>query len=59
MWYEGYGGGRARTEPYGSFLKGGKSQIGLATLSADYFYVDPRKSSFAGKEAPYEGAENP
>jgi predicted GH43/DUF377 family glycosyl hydrolase len=32
MWYEGYGGGRARSEPYGSYLKGGKSQVGMATL---------------------------
>lgn len=39
LWYEGYGGGKARTEPYGSYLKGGKSQIGLATMSAEYFYV--------------------
>ena len=41
MWYEGYGGGTARTEPYGSYLKGGKSQVGLATLEAPYFYVRP------------------
>lgn len=41
MWYEGYGGGKARWEPYGTYLKGGKSQIGLATLKADYFYVKP------------------
>jgi len=39
MWYEGYGGGTARKEPYGSYLKGGRSQIGLATMKADYFYV--------------------
>ena len=39
MWYEGYGGGTARVEAYGSYLKGGKSQIGLATLDADFFYV--------------------
>ena len=39
LWYEGYGGGTARTEPYGSYLKGGKSQIGLATLEADFFFV--------------------
>jgi predicted GH43/DUF377 family glycosyl hydrolase len=43
MWYEGYGGGTARTEAYGTYLEGGKSQIGLATLKADYFYVDPLK----------------
>ena len=41
MWYEGYGGGTARTEPYGSYLKGGKSQVGMATLDAPYFYVKP------------------
>lgn len=41
MWYEGYGGGTARTEPYGSYLKGGKSQVGMATLDAPYFYVPP------------------
>ena len=39
MWYEGYGGGTARTEPYGSYLKGGKSQVGMATMEAPYFYV--------------------
>ena len=39
MWYEGYGGGTARVEPYGTYLKGGKSQIGIATLEAEYFYV--------------------
>ncbi len=43
MWYEGYGGGKARTEPYGSYLKGGKSQVGLATLDAPYFFVPPHK----------------
>lgn len=41
LWYEGYGGGEARRKPYGSYLKGGKSQVGLATLRADYFYVKP------------------
>jgi len=41
MWYEGYGGGTARTEAYGSYLKGGKSQVGMATLDAPYFYVRP------------------
>lgn len=41
LWYEGYGGGTARTEAYGSYLQGGKSQIGLATLRADYFYLRP------------------
>lgn len=35
MWYEGYGGGTARTEAYGSYLKGGKSQIGMAILDGD------------------------
>ena len=32
LWYEGYGGGDARTVEYGSYLQGGKSQIGLATF---------------------------
>lgn len=41
MWYEGYGGGEARIKPYGSYLKGGKSQVGMATLEAPYFYVKP------------------
>jgi predicted GH43/DUF377 family glycosyl hydrolase len=41
MWYEGYGGGTARTQPYGSYLQGGKSQVGMATLDAPFFYVDP------------------
>jgi predicted GH43/DUF377 family glycosyl hydrolase len=41
MWYEGYGGGTARTVPYGSYLKGGKSQVGMATLDAPYFFVRP------------------
>ena len=41
MWYEGYGGGTAREEPYGSYLEDGKSQIGLATMRADFFYVRP------------------
>ncbi len=41
LWYEGYGGGTSRTEPYGSYLKGGKSQVGMATLEAEYFYVKP------------------
>jgi predicted GH43/DUF377 family glycosyl hydrolase len=41
MWYEGYGGGTARVKPYGSYLKGGKSQVGMATLDAPYFYVRP------------------
>lgn len=41
MWYEGYGGGTARTVPYGSYLKGGKSQIGMATMEAPHFYVNP------------------
>jgi len=41
MWYEGYGGGTARTEPYGSYLKGGKSQVGMAVLKAPFFYVPP------------------
>jgi predicted GH43/DUF377 family glycosyl hydrolase len=39
MWYEGYGGGTSRTQPYGSYLKGGKSQVGMATMEAPYFYV--------------------
>ena len=41
MWYEGYGGGRARDEAYGSYLTGGRSQVGLATLDAPWFYVRP------------------
>jgi predicted GH43/DUF377 family glycosyl hydrolase len=41
MWYEGYGGGEARTVPYGSYLKGGKSQVGMATMDAPFFYIDP------------------
>jgi predicted GH43/DUF377 family glycosyl hydrolase len=41
MWYEGYGGGTSRTEAYGSYLKGGKSQVGMATLDAPFFYVKP------------------
>lgn len=41
MWYEGYGGGDARKRPYGSYLKGGKSQVGMATMDAPYFYVPP------------------
>jgi predicted GH43/DUF377 family glycosyl hydrolase len=41
MWYEGYGGGTSRTVPYGSYLKGGKSQVGMATMQAPYFYVKP------------------
>ena len=41
MWYEGYGGGRSRSEPYGSYLKGGKSQVGMATLDARFFFVAP------------------
>ncbi len=41
MWYEGYGGGEARQKAYGSYLKGGKSQVGMATLRAEYFYVKP------------------
>ena len=41
MWYEGYGGGTARTEPYGSYLKGGKSQIGLAIFESPYFFIPP------------------
>jgi predicted GH43/DUF377 family glycosyl hydrolase len=39
LWYEGYGGGTSRLEPYGTYLKGAKSQVGLATLEADYFFV--------------------
>ncbi len=39
MWYEGYGGGTSRTEPYGSYLQEGRSQIGLAILDASYFYL--------------------
>jgi hypothetical protein len=38
MWYEGYGGGTARTEAYGG---GGRSQVGMATLDAPYSFVKP------------------
>ena len=41
LWYEGYGGGTARREPYGSYLVEGRSQIGLATLDAPYFFMPP------------------
>ncbi len=41
LWYEGYGGGEARDKEYGSYLKGGRSQVGLAVLDAPYFYVKP------------------
>lgn len=41
LWYEGYGGGTARWEPYGTYLKGGKSQVGLAILEAGHFYIRP------------------
>jgi len=50
MWYEGYGGGTARTEPYGSYLKGGKSQVGMATMEAPYFYVRPDSAGAGGSE---------
>ena len=43
MWYEGYGGGKARIESYGSYLKGGKSQVGMATLDAPFFFVAPEE----------------
>ncbi|MBT3345568.1 MAG: hypothetical protein HN712_10335 [Gemmatimonadetes bacterium] len=39
LWYEGYGGGTARTVPYGDYLTKGRSQIGLATLDAEFFFV--------------------
>jgi len=39
MWYEGYGGGTARWKPYGTYLQCGKSQVGMATMKADYFYI--------------------
>lgn len=42
LWYEGYGGGVNRDVPYDSYLRGGKSQIGLAILEAPYFYVPGR-----------------
>jgi beta-1,2-mannobiose phosphorylase / 1,2-beta-oligomannan phosphorylase len=48
LWYEGYGGGTARTEPYGSYLKGGRSQVGLAILDAPYFYVRPEENRSSG-----------
>ena len=37
MWYEGYGGGTARHEPYGTYLTQGRSQVGLATMDGDRF----------------------
>lgn len=40
---EGYGGGTARTEAYESYLKGGKSQIALATMSAPWFCEEPHQ----------------
>jgi hypothetical protein len=45
FWYEGCGGGAARTEAYGSCLQGGRSQAGLATMEAPYFYVRPPAGS--------------
>lgn len=39
LWYEGYGGGDSRDIEYGSYLQGARSQIGLATLEAEYFFV--------------------
>lgn len=55
MWYEGFGGGTARTEPYGSYLEGGKSQIGLATLETEFLFVNPSeppsKASFSVEAA--------
>ena len=41
LWYEGYGGETVRTEEYGSYLKGDKSQIGMPKIKADYFFVKP------------------
>jgi len=41
MWYEGYGGGTSRNEAYDTNLTEARSQIGLATLDAPYFYVKP------------------
>ncbi len=35
LWYEGYGGGEAREKEYGSYLDGGKSQVGLAVMNAE------------------------
>jgi predicted GH43/DUF377 family glycosyl hydrolase len=35
LWYEGYGGGDSRNKEYGSYLLGGKSQIGLAISKED------------------------
>jgi len=34
LWYEGYGGGNSREVPYGSYLQGARSQVGLALASA-------------------------
>lgn len=46
LWYEGYGGGTARTVPYGTYLTQGRSQIGLATLDAGYFFVSPEPDAW-------------
>jgi hypothetical protein len=49
MWYKGYGGGTARTEAYGSYLVEGRSQVGMATMTAPYFYVPPGNFLSDGK----------
>jgi predicted GH43/DUF377 family glycosyl hydrolase len=41
MWYEGYGGGNSRKEPYADYLTKARSQVGMATLDAPYFFVKP------------------
>ena len=43
MFYQGFGGGKNRNEPYGSDLQGGRAQVGAATLDAPYFFVRPDK----------------
>ena len=45
MWYEGYGGGTARWEPYGSYLEGGKSQVGLAKLAGNLWITEKQGDS--------------
>lgn len=50
MWYEGYGGGTARTEAYGSYLIEGKSQVGMATMKAPYFYFQPENRSSSDED---------
>jgi len=41
LWYEGYGGANSRNQPYDSYLINARSQVGLATMKADYFFIRP------------------